>query len=284
MTKGTIVLEGGAARGIFTAGVLDYLMEQDVYFNNVIGVSAGSCSGTSYISRQVGRAKKTMIHEEYPFKYINMKKYIKTRSLMDMETLFEIIPNDIYPFDYETFFQSEMNLYIGVTNCITGEGEFLQVNEGEQELMTACRASSSLPLVAPMITIDGQQYLDGGLSDSIPLQKAIDLGEEKIILILTRQSDYSKKPNTTGMNRIYGRKYREYPELVKCLRRRYRQYNEVSERIAQLEAEGRIFVIRPEVKPVSRLEDDQKVMEEFYDHGYSVMKEKYQELIEYLEK
>lgn len=284
MAKGTIVLEGGAARGIFTAGVLDYLMEQDLYFSNVIGVSAGSCSATSYISKQVGRAKKTMIHEEYPFKYINMKNFVKTRSLMDMDTLFETIPNEIYPLDYETFFASDINFYIGVTNCITGEGEFLQVKDGERELMTACRASSSLPLIAPMVTIDGKPYLDGGLSDSIPVQKAMDLGEDKIVLVLTRQRDYYKKPNATGVNRIYGRKYREYPELVKCLRRRFRQYNEISERILQLEDEGKIFVIRPIVKPINRLEDDRKIMEEFYDHGYSVMKERYQELLEYLNR
>lgn len=285
MREGTIVLEGGAARGIFSAGVLDYLMEQDMYFKNVIGVSAGACNGSSYVSKQIGRSKTSMIHEDYPFKYLNLRKYMKTGSLMDMDTLFETIPNELYPFDYETFFNSDMRCLFGVTNCVTGKADFIEVKERDDEkLMRACRASSSLPLVAPMVTIDGIPYLDGGVADSVPIRKAMELGEEKVVVILTRNAGYRKTPSSKGVNGIYEKSYSKYPELVRAIRRRYKQYNETVDMIQQLEREGKIFVIRPTVKPVGRLEQKKEILEAFYNHGYQTMREQFVELQLYLSK
>lgn len=285
MREGTIVLEGGAARGIFSAGVLDYLMEQDMYFKNVIGVSAGACNGSDYVSKQIGRTKISMIHEDYPFKYLNLRKYMKTGSLMDMDTLFETIPNELYPFDYETFFNSDMRCLFGVTNCVTGKADFIEVKERDDEkLMRACRASSSLPLVAPMVTIDGMPYLDGGVADSVPIRKAMELGEGKVVVILTRNAGYRKTPSSKGVNGIYEKSYSKYPELVRAIRRRYKQYNETVDMIQQLEREGKIFVIRPTVKPVGRLEQKKEILEAFYNHGYQTMREQFVELQLYLSK
>ncbi len=283
MREGTIVLEGGAARGIFSAGVLDYLMEQDMYFKNVIGVSAGACNAYSYVSKQIGRSKESMIHEDYPFKYLNLRKCMKTGSLMDMDTLFDTIPNELYPVDYETFFASDMRCLFSVTNCITGKVDFIEVEERDDErLMRVCRASSSLPLVSPIVMIDGIPYLDGGIADSVPVRKALELGEEKVVVILTQQADYRKVPSSKGMNGIYEKSYSKYPELVKTIRRRYKQYNESMDMIQQLEKEGKIFVIRPTVRPVGRLEKKKETLEAFYNHGYQAMRAQFVELQLYL--
>lgn len=283
LTKGAIVLEGGAARGVFTAGVLDYLMEQEIYFENVIGISAGACNGTGYIAKQIGRAKQCMIHEDGSFSYLNLKGFVKTKSLMDMDTIFDTFPNETLLFDYETYFQSEMNNLIGVTNCITGKVEYLKETEDRQRLMKVCRASSSLPLFAPIVNVDGMPYLDGGLSESVPVDKAQEISE-KVVMILTRNPGYRKKPLSKGLSVLYGRSYKKYPELVKTLRRRYIHYNNTMEKIERLESEGKVFVLRPQVPVVSSMESDVEKLNALYDHGYRLMENQRENLLKYLEK
>lgn len=283
MVKGTIVLEGGAARGVFTSAVLDYLMEQDLYFSNMIGVSAGACNGIGYASKQIGRAKNCMIHEEESFSYMNLRKFVKSKSLMDMDMIFDTFPNKTFPFDYDTYFETEINCLIGVTNCITGKIDFLSETEDKNRLMKICRASSSLPLVSPIVNVDGVPYLDGGLSDSVPIKKALELGEDKIVVVLTRSRGYRKKISSKGINRIYAKSYKKYPELVKSIRRRAVQYNKTMEYIDQLENAGKVFVIRPQIPPVKRMESNPDKLNEFFDHGYRLMEKQYDNLIKYLE-
>lgn len=281
--KAAMVLEGGATRGVFTSGVLDYLMEQEFYTSHVIGVSAGACNAVDYVSRQPGRTRDCMIPTDKSGQYIyGMGKFVREKSLMNMDLIFDIYPNEKLIFDYDTFFQSEMKCEIVVTNCETGKAEYLEEESERERLMRLCRASCSLPLFTPIVNVDDVPYLDGGLADSVPVEHAMKSGNDKVIVILTRNAGYRKKPISKGMTRVYQRAYRSYPELVRTIRARSYRYNRVMDQIDKLEQEGRIFVLRPQVKPVSRLERDADTLMGFYTHGYELMEREYERLQEYL--
>ena len=195
MTEAGLVLEGGATRGVFTSGALDYLMEKDLYFSYVVGVSAGSCNAVDYVSKQIGRTRDCMIHrgKEYSY-YYGLKDFVKERSLLDMDMIFNKYPNELFPFDFDTYFSNGMTCEIVTTNCLTGNAEYMTEDNDSDRLMKICRASSSMPLVCPIVNIDGIPYLDGGLADSIPVKHVQEKGLKKIVRILTRPEGYRKKP------------------------------------------------------------------------------------------
>lgn len=284
MVKATMVLEGGATRGVFTSGALDYLMEKDLYTSHVVGVSAGSCNGVDYVSKQPGRTRDCMIHKEKEYNYYyGFMKFIKEKSLLDMDMVFDRYPNEIFPFDYDTYFQSEMECEIVTTNCETGKAEYMTERQDRERLMKICRASSSMPLISPMVNIDGALYLDGGLADSVPVERAKEIGNEKIVLILTRNPGYRKKMPSKGAARLYKRAYGKYPRLVKCMIYRNLVYNKMMKMVEQMESDGEIFVLRPLIPTVSRLEKDYDTLMHFYEHGYKLMKREYERLERYLE-
>ena len=285
MITGTIVLEGGATRGVFTSGILDYLMEEDLYFSHVIGVSAGSCNGVDYVSRQIGRTKKCMIPEKKEYSYYSgVRSAIKEKRILDMDMVFDTFPKKIYPFDFETYFQSDMVCEIVTTNCETGKAEYMTEQSDPDRLMKLCRASSSMPLLSPIVNIDGVPYLDGGLADSVPIRRALQSGNEKIVLVLTRNPGYRKKPISKGTVKLYRRAYKKYPNLVHAAIYRNHVYNKTMELVERLEEEEKIFVIRPLVPTVSRLERDETALTAFYQHGYNLMKRQREALQRYLEK
>ena len=285
MITGTIVLEGGATRGVFTSGILDYLMEEDLYFSHVIGVSAGSCNGVDYVSRQIGRTKKCMIPEKKEYSSDSgVRSAIKEKSILDMDMVFDTFPKKIYPFDFETYFQSDMVCEIVTTNCETGKAEYMTEQSDPDRLMKLCRASSSMPLLSPIVNIDGVPYLDGGLADSVPIRRALQSGNEKIVLVLTRNPGYRKKPISKGTVKLYRRAYKKYPNLVHAAIYRNHVYNKTMELVERLEEEEKIFVIRPLVPTVSRLERDETALTAFYQHGYNLMKRQREALQRYLEK
>ena len=285
MITGTIVLEGGATRGVFTSGILDYLMEEDLYFSHVIGVSAGSCNGVDYVSRQIGRTKKCMIPEKKEYSYYSgVRSAIKEKSILDMDMVFDTFPKKIYPFDFETYFQSDMVCEIVTTNCETGKAEYMTEQSDPDRLMKLCRASSSMPLLSPIVNIDGVPYLDGGLADSVPIRRALQSGNEKIVLVLTRNPGYRKKPISKGTVKLYRRAYKKYPNLVHAAIYRNHVYNKTMELVERLEEEEKIFVIRPLVPTVSRLERHETALTAFYQHGYNLMKRQREALQRYLEK
>ncbi|XCP83709.1 patatin family protein [Roseburia hominis] len=283
MITAGLILEGGATRGVFTSGVLDYLMEKDIYLSHVIGVSAGSCNAVDYVSKQIGRTRDCMITqgEEYNY-YYGLKDFVRNRSVLDMDTIFDKFPNELIPFDYDTYFASEITCEIVATNCLTGKAEYLTENHDRERLMRICRASSSMPLVCPIVNLDKTPYLDGGLADSIPVRRALKLGLEKNVVVLTRPRGYRKKPVSKPLARMYRRLYGKYPELVRICIQRNRIYNRTMELIEKLEAQGKIYVIRPEVKPVSRLEKDQHKLMAFYHHGYELMEKQLPDMMKYL--
>lgn len=285
MEKATLVLEGGATRGVFTSGVLDYLMEKDLYMSHVIGVSAGSCNGVDYVSKQIGRTKECMIYDDDEFDYyFGVRKFVKEKSVLNMDLIFDRFPNEIYPFDYDTYFQSEIKTEWVVTNCETGKPEYMDDKKEKEKLMKICRASCSMPLLSPIVKIDGTPYLDGGLADSIPLKRAITYGNKKIVIISTKDRGYRKKLVTRWQRKIYERAYKKYPNLVKTIMYRPFHYNAVISHIEKLEDEGKVFVIRPEIPLISRLERDTVKLTKFYEHGYEQGEKYFEDLQNYLKR
>lgn len=283
MENASLILEGGATRGVFTSGVLDYLMEQDLYFSHVIGVSAGSCNAVDYVSKQIGRTKDCMIPSNKSENYFNLKRAVKQKSLFDMDLIFDKYPNEVFPFDYETYFDSPIQCEVVATNCLTGEAEYLTEKKDKIRLMQICRASSSMPLVSPIVEVDGIPYLDGGVADSIPILHSMKEGYRKDVIILTRRKGYRKKVSQKSYP-LYHRVFKKYPELVRAIALRPIVYNRTLDLIERWEEEGKVFVVRPEIQTVSRTESDYDTLMDFYTHGYRVMKRLHGSMMEYLQK
>ena len=281
--EAALVLEGGGTRGVFTAGVLDYLLEKQVKLPYVIGVSAGACNAIDYVSEQIGRTKDCTIIQDKNKRFIGTKDALKKGYLFDMDRLFDEYPNRLFPFDFDTYFASDIQCEVVVTNCLTGEAMYLSEKQDKERLLTICRASSSIPLISPVVDVDGIPCVDGGVADSVPLIHSMKLGHQKNVVVLTRNKGYRKK--APGKSRLlYTAALKKYPNLLNALLNRYRNYNRVMELIEKWEEEGHIFVIRPEVEPVSRTEQNVEKLTEFYDHGYQLMEQRLGELQGYLEK
>ena len=251
MNQAALVLEGGGNRGVFTAGALDFLLEKDEMFSYVIGVSAGACNAMDYLSRQPERTRNCMIVQEKKNRYIATRDALRKGRLFDMDMIFDKYPNEIFPFDFETYFQSDADCEMVVTNCLTGEAQYLSEKNDKDRLLAICRASSSIPVASDMVTVDGEPCLDGGIADSIPIIHAMEKGYRKDVVILTRQKGYRKsKPGKSRA--LYLAAFKEYPAFLNTLLNRYRNYNRTLELVEKWEREGHIFVIRPEMEPVSR--------------------------------
>lgn len=265
-----LVLEGGGMRGVFTSGVLDYLMDQGIRFPYVIGVSAGACNGLSYASCQRGRAKFSNIDLLQKYNYIGLKHLFRKRSIMDFDLLFNEFPEHILPYDYDTYFSSPERYVMVTTNCLTGEANYLEDKQDKHRVIDIVRASSSLPFVCPIVYVDGIPMLDGGIVDSIPLQRAITDGCDRLVVVLTRNRGYRKDSKDIAIPSFI---YRKYPKLREALSRRCAVYNEQLERVERLEEEGKVLVIRPQ-KPVvvDRIEKDVQKLTTFYEEGYACAK------------
>lgn len=278
-----LVLEGGGMKGIYTAGVLDVFMEENLYFPYVIGVSAGACQATSYVSKQIGRNKNTILRFIDHPRYISRKNLILKGSIMDMDFIFNEIPNKYEWFDYETYFGSEMRCIFVVTDCQSGKAVYIDGKQRRDKefLADAVRASSSLPLLTKSVLLEGKPAIDGGMSDSIPLRKSIADGNWKNVVVLTKPQGYRKKPSVLGW--LYKKKYKAYPKLVNTLLQRHLMYNETMDYIERMEREERIIVIRPSQDlHVSRMEKNKKKLESLYELGYRDAKEKLNPIKQYI--
>lgn len=259
-----LVLEGGAMRGMFTAGVLDVFLDENIHIDGAVTVSAGALFGINYPAKQRGRVLR------YNLKYLNDKRYMGLHSLLttgnivNRDFAFYELPFTLDPFDQETFAQSQFDFWVTLTNVESGEAEYVKIRDAFTQ-MEALRATSAMPMVSKMVEIDGKKYLDGGIADSIPLQKCIELGYDKIIVILTRPLDYRKKPSSTALFKWF---YRKYPKLIERWQNRYAEYNQTVERVIKLQEQQKIFVIRPsQTLAISRLEKDPNKVKAMYDLG-----------------
>lgn len=282
LEKTGLVLEGGGMRGVYTGGILEFLLEKNLSLPYVVGVSAGACNAASYVSKQSGRNKAITIgYADHP-EYISYKRLIRSGELFNMDLIFNQIPNKENPFDYNVFFQSKQQFYIGATDCHTGETVYYEKKDLGEKLNKILRASSSLPFVAPVIVHDGRTLLDGGLSDPIPINHSINHGNQKHIIILTQCKGYLKKPAKRGMW-YFMRKYRNYPGLINIIKNRSHAYNMAIERVEKLEKEGKAFVFRPDhLQDVTRIERRKDRLEDLYEHGYNQAVERYEKMVEFL--
>ncbi|MBT9779324.1 patatin family protein [Clostridium sp. MCC353] len=273
MTEGALVLEGGSLRCLFTSGVLDVLVEQGIELSYVNGVSAGSMCGMNYISKQVGRTLKINTQYVHDKRYLSFRNMYKNRAIFNFDFLFGELSNELLPFDYETFYKSEQRYVAVATRCKTGKPEYFEKGVCT-ELIPAIQASSSMPVLSRMISVEGKKYLDGGISMPIAYQKALDEGYEKVVLVLTREHGYRKKEPGRWMKRGYDRYFAPLPQLRAALEEIPERYNRMQEEIDRLEEEGKIFVIRPRNKvTVSRMEQDVKKLEALYLEGRALMEE-----------
>lgn len=275
-----LVLEGGGMRGLYTCGVLEYFMDKNLYFNYIIGVSAGACNAASYISKQKGRNEKVNIHFVRDKRYMSFRNMIKERSFFGMNFIFDEIPNKYVKFDFETFKKSTCKFLIGTTDCKTGKPVYLN-KEDIDEKFNPLRASASLPLMSPIVKFKGYELLDGGISDSIPILKSMEDGNKKNIIILTRNKDYRKSP--LKFSKLVRLKYRKYPKLIDSMLNRYKKYNETLDYIDKIEKEGNVIVIRPLHKlEVGRLERDPDKLYELFKSGYRDAKDSYKKIIQFI--
>ena len=261
-----LVLEGGGMRGLYTVGVLDAFLKGGVCPDCVYGVSAGAANGASFISNQPGRGKRVNLDYLSDKRYLSFRSFIKTRSLFGMDFIFGTIPNELDPFDFEAFLSSPIGFEAGVTDVLTGEPVYFTKERIKRGDLTVLKASSSLPVFSPMVRIDGRDYLDGGVSDPIPIQRALDEGCDRLLVVLTRERGYQKKKEPGRL--YYKHRYRDYPNLVAALDRRHRVYADSLSLLSKLEREGRALVIAPETPlGVGRFTKDKAILTEAYDCG-----------------
>lgn len=267
---GSLILEGGTFRPIFSAGVMDALLEEDVMFPYCIGVSAGITDGFSYLSRQKGRNLDVLLKFRHDKRYLGKRNFLKCKSLFGLEFVFDTIPNELSPFDWKTFYEYDGKVLVGVTNAITGKAEYLDGKELDKKC-TMLRATCAIPLVFPEIKINGVPYYDGGLCDPIPIRKAIADGNERHLIVLTRPKGYKKELGRS--NKVASRALKKkYPKLEKVLLERHIAYNETVQFCEQLEREGKALIIRPD-RPLDSMEKDLNVIQSSYDLGYKMAKE-----------
>lgn len=280
MDKYGLILEGGGMRGIYTAGVLDFFIENNIEINSCYGVSAGTVNACNYISKQKGRTYELDTGYLDNRDYASVYNLITTGNYFGTEMCYHKVPLELNPFDFETYNKFDGDFYAVVTNCETGKPEYMKIKDMKKDI-DIIRASCSLPLMAQMVKIGEYNYLDGGISDSIPVRQSVKDGNNKNVVILTRDTDYRKKANE--LLPIIKLKYKKYPNLVKAIEQRHISYNRTLEYIENQRKAGNIFVIRPE-EPVKigRLEKSKEKLDELYRIGIKDAKRNYNELKEFL--
>ena len=263
-----LVLEGGGMRGVFTSGVLDWMIDHDITFPYLVGVSAGSSNALSFAAHQRGRGKYIFADLQVERHYLGVRNIWRHHSIMDMDLLYRELPETIWPYDYEAYRANLMRVESVATDCLTGEAVYLEEKEDSARIIDIVKASSSLPFVCPIAYVDGRPMLDGGITDSIPLQHALDQGYEHIIVVLTRHKGYRKEEKEVKIPHFI---YARYPKLREAIRTRAMRYNKQVELVERLEREGRITVIRPDNPvEVARIETDLNKMNKLYQHGFEV--------------
>ena len=277
-----LVLEGGGMRALFTAGVLDALLDvKELNIDGIVGVSAGALFGANYVSGQKERAIRYNKKYARDKRYMGLYSWITTGNAVNEEFAFYEIPFKLDVFDQEKFKQSKIDFHVVMTNIENGQAEYILI-EDVFEQMEYLRATSALPFASKIIEINGKKYLDGGISDSIPIDYCESLGYDKIILILTRPEDAHKNDKLSFLYKLV---YRKYPNLVERLINMGKDYEIVLKKIKDLENKNKIFVIRPpQVLKIGRLEKNEDKIQNVYDIGLNTGKKEIDNLLKYLNK
>ena len=277
--KTLLILEGGGLRAIYTAGVLDCFLKNNIKVDAVIGVSAGALFGINYLSKQQGRVIRYTLENANNKDYMGISSWIKTGNIMNKDFCFNKLIYETDPFDFKTFNKSKIEFYVTVTNVETGKAEYKIINDIEED-MEYLRASGSMPIVSKIVKVNGKKYLDGGISDSVPIKWGLKNGYKRIIVVETRPKTYRKKKSKLLPYKIL---YKDYPRLVKTVKERYNIYNKTKTYIEALEEENRVFVIRPtEYIKIKRIENNKDKIQEMYRLGLKDANERLKELKKYM--
>lgn len=279
--KTGLVLEGGGMRGLYTNGVIDAMLEHNIHFDYVIGVSAGACAGVSFVSEQQKRNYRIDCDYLKDKRYVSIRNFIKTRSLFGMNFIFHEIPEKLDPFDNETFLRSSTEFITGVTEMATGKPAYFSKQNTLEEECTLLEASSSIPLFSPPVEFHGKKYLDGGTSDPIPFQKALDDGCDRLVIVRTRDRGYRKSAEQGRA--IYRRAFRRLPGMVRCIDTRHLVYNHQVAASEKLEKDGTAMILAPD-RPIkiSRFENDMKKLDFLYRDGWSDLERRLDEINAFL--
>ncbi len=273
MPKTGLVLEGGAFRGVFTSGVLDVLMENNINTDYVVGVSAGAGNGMGFVSRQIGRTRNVIKPSDRRDNYFGMKQLFKHGRFLNLDMMFFDYPYNQFPYDFDTFKNSPTELEVVVANCDTGLAEYYDEREDVNKFLNLGKASCSVPIMCKPVEIGGQHYLDGSICDSIPVERALSKGCDRLLVIMTK----NLKEGPTNYNKIkavmsmaYGRKY---PNFYQALLKRGDVYRKQLKQLNRLEKEGVAMVLRPDMDCIKKFEQDNRKVEEFYLNGRKIASE-----------
>lgn len=280
MKKG-LVLEGGGLRSLFSAGVIDVMMENQITFDGMIGVSAGATFGSNYKSGQIGRGLRYNIALKDDPRYISWRSFFKTGDLVGAEFSYHVLPTELDIFDYEAFRQNPMEFHIVCTDAETGEPVYKQLDIMDYEGLEWVRASASMPIVSKPVPLKGRKLLDGGIADSIPLKHFQELGYERNIVVLTQPKGFFKK--RTKLMPLFHLTMRKYPAIIKAMGRRHLMYNEQLRYLAEEEKKGNILLIYPEdALPIGRTELNEEKMRKVYQMGRKAAEQQLQEINKFL--
>lgn len=280
MKKG-LILEGGAMRGMFTAGVLDVLMENGIEFDGAIGVSAGATFGCNIKSRQVGRAIRYNKRFSHDWRYCSIRSLLTTGDLYGADFCYNVLPHELDIFDLDTYRANPMEFYVVVSDCETGKPVYKRLDTCDETDLKWMRASASMPLASRIVEVDGFKLLDGGMTDSIPIDYFESIGYNRNVIVLTQPDTYRKKPNRLLLlMRLF---LRRYPMIIKAMRDRHIEYNRTTATIRERAARGEVFVICPD-KPlnISRTSKNPDEMQRVYDEGRRVALSQIDRIREYL--
>lgn len=263
----SLILEGGTLRPIFSAGVMDALLDNNITFPYCIGVSDGITNGVSYISKQKGRNLEVVTKYRNDNRYLSYRNFLRCKSIFGLDFVFDKIPNNLIPFDMDTYRKYPGKVLVGVTNAHTGKTEYLNGKDLDDKA-TMLRATCAIPLLFPVIKINGKEYYDGGLCDPIPIKKAIADGNTKHLIVLTQPKGYKKELSKKNIlvAKLLNKKY---PNLKTPLLNRHNHYNETVKFCEQLENEGKVLILRPEYN-LDSFEKDINKLKSSYDHGYNL--------------
>lgn len=281
MYQAGLVLEGGGMKGVYTAGVLDFFLDKGLEFSSVYGVSAGACHMCSYLSKQRGRALDVGIDYLDNKNYCSAYSLLTTGDLFNVKTAYHLIPDYLNPYDYEAFHRYEGKAYAVVTNIISGQPEYIRIRDMKEDI-DAIRASASLPLVSRNVRIGEGLYLDGGISDPVPIQKSILDGNRKNVVVLTKEEGFVRKPSEhLELVRL---RYLRYPKVYELMAKRHIVYNSMLDYLKRQQENGQAFVLRPKVKSsVGRIEKDAEKLKALYEEGYHDAEENFELLQSYLQ-
>jgi predicted patatin/cPLA2 family phospholipase len=267
--KRGLVLEGGAMRGLWTAGITDVMMEHDIWPDGLVGVSAGAAFGCNYKSRQIGRAIRYNMRFAKDSRYSGIRSLLTTGDYFNAEFDYHIVPKQYEIYDDDAFNHTPMEFIVVCTDVETGEAVYKPLTEANYDTYEWIRASASMPLVSKVVSIQGRKLLDGGVADSIPLAYTESIGYDRNVVVLTQPLGYQKEHNR--LMPLMRLALRRYPEMIKALDYRHIMYNKQLEYVAQAEREGRCLVIRPDAKiPIGHISHNPQQMQHVYQIGRAI--------------